>query len=405
MCQRSPFHAGALRCSCPQGYSGEQCEIDTGAQCYSDRGLDYRGTAALPWHGRDCLPWNSYRLSRLPFNTLREDALELGLGAHNYCRNPDGQSKPWCYSRSGRSILSAPCNIPLCARDNTGDADTGNAGTGKIDSNNDNAATCGQPTRKLFKIVGGTSAPIESQPWISGIFKKSRSAGQSYFQCGGSLIHPCWVLTAAHCFPDSTEPRDYSVILGRSNFDEADPKKEQKFEVERILLHEAYNADTQALNNDIALIKLRPSVSGRCAAPTDYVQTICLPPAAPAPQDGTECEVAGYGKEGHEEYVYSKTLMSVKVQLIPQRKCQSPLYYGSLINSNMFCAGDPNWKVDACKGDSGGPLTCARNGRMELQGIVSWGEDCAKEYRPGVYTRVTRYLPWIQAKMSAAATP
>uniref|UniRef100_A0A8C0J154 Peptidase S1 domain-containing protein n=1 Tax=Chelonoidis abingdonii TaxID=106734 RepID=A0A8C0J154_CHEAB len=70
-------------------------------------------------------------------------------------------------------------------------------------------ATCGQrSSSKYFKIVGGSIAAIESQPWIATIFQYSRKIGQNTFVCGGSLIDPCWVLTAAHCFP----PRSGSAL-------------------------------------------------------------------------------------------------------------------------------------------------------------------------------------------------
>ncbi|XP_078498877.1 urokinase-type plasminogen activator [Lissotriton helveticus] len=419
-CQSSGFS----RCSCPLGYSGELCEIDTRIQCYRDQGKDYRGTVNQSRIGRVCMAWNSARLAENPFNDLRSDALELGLGKHNYCRNPGGRNRPWCYIESGRTFVPMTCNIPVCPKDDAGtndagtndrgtndagtndsgtnDSGTNDAGTNDAGTNNEgtnNDATCGQRTHKLFKIVGGTSSPIESHPWVSSIFHRARNA----FRCGGSLIHPCWVLTAAHCFPEGADPKDFNVILGRSNFEIPAPGKEQSFEVERIFLHSGFKEDkeTGAMHNDIALLKLRASASGRCAIPTEYAQTICLPPATPKLRDGTQCDIAGYGQESSSDYLYSRFLKSVKVQLISQRTCQSERYYGSRITNNMICAADPEWKVDACQGDSGGPLACPRDGRMELQGIISWAIDCAKMYKPGVYTRVSQYLPWIRAHMGS----
>lgn len=242
------------------------------------------------------------------------------------------------------------------------------------------------------------NSPIESQPWMASLYQISRrNRKEHFFQCGASLISPCWVLTAAHCFPDSEFPeaKDYEVILGKSHLDEGNEYREQKFLVEKIISHKDYSDKTGALNNDIALVKIR-SESGQCASMTNYVQTVCLPPANLKLKDGTQCEIAGFGKETYDSHRFSQTLKSTSVQLISQDICQSPDYYGKQINNNMLCAGDPEWKADACKGDSGGPLICQQNGKMVLYGIISWGEECAKKNRPGVYTRVTNYMQWIQ---------
>ncbi|XP_018419337.1 PREDICTED: urokinase-type plasminogen activator [Nanorana parkeri] len=249
------------------------------------------------------------------------------------------------------------------------------------------------------------SSPVESQPWIATLYQISRRNKQQYFQCGGSLINPCWVVTAAHCFPDGEfpEPKDYAIVLGKTNIDETNEFREQKFLVEKIIRHQHYSDQTNALDNDIALVKIR-SESGECAAMTDQVQTVCLPPSDLKLEGGTKCEIAGFGKETYDSIKYSQVLKSSTVQIISQEVCQSEEYYGKLINRNMFCAGDPTWKVDACKGDSGGPLICQYNGQMVLYGIISWGDECAKKNKPGVYTRMTNYLTWIEKNMAQSAS-
>ncbi|XP_008112480.2 urokinase-type plasminogen activator [Anolis carolinensis] len=365
------------RCVCPEGYSGDHCEIDNESRCYSGNGEDYRGTMSVTANNERCLEWSSHILRRWHYNVDRQDAMELGLGKHNYCRNPDGQSKPWCYVWKGYRTTETPCDIPTCERE----------------------STCGQRSlRKTFKIVGGHKAAIESQPWIATIFQSTRNRGYNRFLCGGSLIDPCWVLTAAHCFESRTfDTSRLSIILGKSALNVTDAE-EQSFAVDRLIIHEGYSEQRGDYDNDIALIRIRSS-TGQCAEETPVVKTICLPPRNLQLSENFQCEVSGYGKENKTEIYYSRILKSTYVKTLSQSKCQK-YYEGRTVNGNMFCAADKDWKTDSCKGDSGGPLICEYRNKLMLYGIVSWGEGCAEKEKPGVYTRVTEYLPWIESHMN-----
>ncbi|XP_070608127.1 urokinase-type plasminogen activator isoform X2 [Erythrolamprus reginae] len=359
-------------CFCPEGYEGDHCEIDVESRCYTGDGTDYRGTESQTENGERCLPWDSYFLKRGPYSAHMEDALELGLGSHNYCRNPDGRSKPWCYVRKEFRNSVTSCDIPPCQI----------------------GRTCGQRKSRNYKIVGGQMAPIEFQPWIATIF---HARGNQFF-CGGSLIDPCWVLTAAHCFSSVGSDTSRLIIrLGRSATNVSNAN-DQEFSVERLIIHEGFSHHNRDYNNDIALIKIRSS-TGQCARESDIVKTICLPPENLRLGDHFHCEVSGYGKQNKTAIYYSRVLKSASVQLISQPMCK--IYYeGHKVNENMLCASDSAWKSDSCSGDSGGPLTCMSNDRMVLYGIVSWGDGCAKERKPGVYTRVSRYIPWIDSHMN-----
>ncbi|NWZ47875.1 UROK protein, partial [Haliaeetus albicilla] len=370
--------SGINRCVCPEGYTGIHCELDTERICYTGNGEDYRGMATED----KCLPWDLPSvISRGHYHAHLKNALQLGLGKHSYCRNPNGRNRPWCYTKKGFTIQETSCNIEKCGHLNKILLSIGRA--------------CGQRSiSKYFKIVGGSQAEVESQPWIAGIFQNIRGIDQ--FLCGGSLIDPCWVLTAAHCFHNpSKKTQDksiYKVFLGKSILNVTDDK-EQVFMVDDIISHPDFTDDTGGNENDIALIRIRKT-SGQCAVESKYVRTVCLPEKNLYLQDNTRCEISGYGKQDFYDIYYAQRLMSATVNLVSQEKCKK--YYDSIrVTDNMVCAGDPAWVTDACKGDSGGPMVCEHNGRMILYGIVSWGDGCAKANKPGVYTRVTQYLNWI----------
>jgi len=93
---------------------------------------------------------------------------------------------------------------------------------------------------------------------------------------------------------------------------------------------------------------------------------------------------------------WSSVLRQVVVPIISQTQCSQPSFYGSYITDNMLCAGYTDGGKDACHGDSGGPLVCKVHDRWWLHGVVSYGSGCAQLRKPGVYTRVTKFVDWIQ---------
>ncbi|XP_024417116.2 urokinase-type plasminogen activator [Desmodus rotundus] len=382
-CVSYKYFSNIQRCSCPRKFQGEHCDIDTSNTCYQGNGHSYRGKANTDIRDRPCLAWNSVNVLQKKYHAQRPDALQLGLGKHNYCRNPDNQRSPWCYVQVGLKQLMQQCLVPNCSSGKGTYSPTGRE------------FQCGQKAlRPRFKIVGGEYTNIENQPWFAAIYKQHRGGSVTYL-CGGSLISPCWVASATHCFTGDPKKESYIVYLGRSHLKSETPG-EMKFKVQKLILHEGYSSDdTLAHHNDIALLKII-SNSSQCAQPSRSIQTICLPPDSSDPIDGTNCEITGFGKENTNDYVYSERLKMSVVKVVSEDTCKQPHYYGSEITDKMLCAADPQWQTDSCQGDSGGPLVCSNQGRLTLTGIVSWGRDCAMKDKPGVYTKVSRFLSWIR---------
>ncbi|NWQ73985.1 HGFA factor, partial [Columbina picui] len=240
------------------------------------------------------------------------------------------------------------------------------------------------------RIIGGSSSLPGSHPWTAAIY-----IGESF--CGGSLIQTCWVVSAAHCFANSPLKSSIKVVLGQHIFNTTTDVT-QTFEIEKYILHPEYSVFNPT-DHDIALIKLKKN-GQRCAVKSQFVQPICLPESNTVFPDQFKCQISGWGHRHENTPGYSHVLQETLIPIIPEEKCRSPEIYGTEITENMFCAGYFDSKSDACQGDSGGPLACEKNEISYLYGVISWGDGCGRVNKPGVYTRITNYVNWINEKIA-----
>ncbi|XP_042324446.1 plasma kallikrein isoform X3 [Sceloporus undulatus] len=245
---------------------------------------------------------------------------------------------------------------------------------------------CVQESSVSTRVVGGVNASLAEWPWQVSLHVKLSK--QSHL-CGGSIISDQWILTAAHCTEDLllTEVwRVYSGILKQSEINKHTPV----FKVQEIVVHPKYKVSEAGY--DIALLKLDQPMNFSVLQ-----QPLCLP-TEEMNTKYTECWVTGWGFTKERGQIHD-TLQKARIPLISNQECQV-LYKGHRISDKMLCAGYTEGGTDACKGDSGGPLSCKYQNKWYLAGITSWGEGCARPGQPGVYTNVAEFVDWILEKTS-----
>lgn len=224
------------------------------------------------------------------------------------------------------------------------------------------------------RIVGGRPVDIGEYP---------HQISMQYYgshRCGGSIIKPNVILTAAHCV-DGVSPRNLKVRAGSSFHNSGG----QLIQVSEIRQHEKYNPYN--IDYDIAIMILDTPVQVSAkSAPVELNVN--------AMNGGENARISGWGatREGGS---IPRQLQAVDIKIVDQATCQKQ--YGSTqITDRMLCGGVNGGGKDSCQGDSGGPLIV--NGQQA--GVVSWGAGCARPSYSGVYANVQNLLPWIQKNMA-----
>ncbi|XP_046965777.1 serine protease persephone-like [Vanessa cardui] len=240
-------------------------------------------------------------------------------------------------------------------------------------------------------IIGGELANLGEFPHMVALGYKMNDGYK--FLCGGSLVSKTFVITAAHCI-DNLERIEPSIVrVGVIEIGSNEWNKETDIRIEKIIKHPSYVRS--AKYHDLALLKLERPIEVSA-----NLNAICLYTNKEDPT--IPLTLTGWGTTSATRDLKSPKLLKADVFVVPTNTCkksyQNWLKLPREITDEQICAGDPNGLHDACQGDSGGPLQglTASDGYYRLVGVISFGRGCGST-EPGVYTRIAKYLDWIES--------
>jgi trypsin len=236
-------------------------------------------------------------------------------------------------------------------------------------------------------IVGGKVVPAATDyP-----FQASYQSGTN-LKCGGSILSEYYILTAAHCV-SSANPANERVSVGSLRYSGAVTPSPQYHRVVRAIKHPQYNSGT--IDYDVAILELATPI-----VLNTYARAVKLETDPVSPGKGVEATVTGWGTTSEGGSI-SAVLREVQIPVITNAECRG-FYSSASITDRMICAYVPGGGKDSCQGDSGGPAVIYKGNDVHQFGIVSWGQGCARNNYPGVYTRVSAVHAWICSQTGGA---
>lgn len=237
--------------------------------------------------------------------------------------------------------------------------------------------------------MGGKESHIGENPHFALIGWKNPTQDRIDFNCGGTLISDRYILSAAHCLLYKGQ-RPNIVRLGEYDLNRDDDSPHMDYGIDFFTRPKDFK-----FYNDIALLRLDKNV----------IFTVNIRPACLWNKEEIDTKKAVAVGFGYTEYLgeSSKVMRQVMLDLIDQKTCNElvthsrRLKYGVI--DKQMCATVLAGGRDTCAGDSGGPLQISFNSDPCIKyvvGVTSLGKMCGVKNSPGVYTKVSKYLDWIE---------
>uniref|UniRef100_A0A8C6WQ96 Coagulation factor IX n=1 Tax=Neogobius melanostomus TaxID=47308 RepID=A0A8C6WQ96_9GOBI len=389
-CQDS---VGSYICWCKPSFSGKNCEIVVAQQCSVDNG--------------GCSHFCEMKKQRVV--CLCAPGYELGSD-HRSCLSTEPFSCGLVHTSSGSRSILTPRTSNSATRNNASnqdgifdfnltmfydyyDTDTNDSNQSHVEEGSavdGNSTVWSSPTMPNMtgekntdhRIVGGDEATPGQIPWqVTGQLTRhsmrfSGSESDDEMTGGGLNVDKGKTLVSH---------REHDVL--RVDGQERDHNVSEK------IINPNYNYRQSPYNHDIALLRLEVPV-----VLSDRARPICLgtkPFLENLLRDAPTSLVSGWGRIRFQGPEATK-LQKLEVPYVERTACKESSR--ARITRYMFCAGYANVGKDSCQGDSGGPHATQYKGTWFLTGIVSWGEECARDGKYGVYTRMSQYYPWIAHK-------
>ncbi|KAM6290463.1 coagulation factor X-like [Porphyrio hochstetteri] len=323
-------------------------------------------------------------------HTVIPDACKVSNGnCEQFCKTEDEEVVCSCAdgyalgndNKSCIPVVKFPCG--KLQRPHEASLEKVSGTTARPDAHPENEATTEGPSSHP-EVTGEAGHLPSASPWQAVLVGEDGD-----WFCGGTILNEYFILSAASCVNQS---RDTWVIVGAVDKEKEEPSR-TTHRVEKIISHPKFDRETY--DSDLALLKLEEPITF-----SEDVVPACLPEVDFANEvlmRQTFGIISGFGSA----FEHTRPVNRMKVLRVPyvdRTTCKGALR--TLVTRNMFCAGYDKDGKDACRGDGGGPHVTQYSSTYFVTGVISWGEGCGRHGKYGVYTNLSKFLPWVRSVLT-----